>query len=320
MENTINICFAADNNYAKYMGLALMSILKSAKTEDSLHFFILDNQIKQEEKDKIASLKKIKDFQITYLPIKEKYFDNLHTIQKGLSLTAYARFLVPSLIEAEKVLYLDCDVFVRRSLADLFNTDISNYYMAGSLDLGIKKKYLNERFKDKNFYKNYLNSGVLLINNKKWKEENITEKLFDYANNNSTSLKYSDQDCLNYILNTKKLKLSPTYNMRNYYYDPYLINKQANKQEILAAQKDPAIRHFKPWLKNNLKPFRQEYIEMMKQSPWAEFVPEDDLSLASFLNSLYWYWRRYPLFFLTPKFYIRMKYNGFKNTVLEVIE
>ena len=156
MENTINICFAADNNYAKYMGLALMSILKSAKTEDSLHFFILDNQIKQEEKDKIASLKKIKDFQITYLPIKEKYFDNLHTIQKGLTLTAYARFLVPSLIEAEKVLYLDCDVFVRRSLADLFNTDISNYYMAGSLDLGIKKKYLNERFKDKNFYKNYL--------------------------------------------------------------------------------------------------------------------------------------------------------------------
>ena len=67
--NKINICFATDNNYAKYMGLALMSVLKSANEEDDLHFFILDNQIKQEEKDKIATLQKIRPFQITYIPI-----------------------------------------------------------------------------------------------------------------------------------------------------------------------------------------------------------------------------------------------------------
>ena len=35
------------------MGLALMSVLKSANKEDNLHFFILDNNIKQEEKDKL---------------------------------------------------------------------------------------------------------------------------------------------------------------------------------------------------------------------------------------------------------------------------
>ncbi|MBR4508182.1 MAG: sulfatase-like hydrolase/transferase [Elusimicrobiaceae bacterium] len=138
---TINICFATDNNYAKYMGLALMSILKSANKEDKLHFFILDNQIKQEEKDKIATLKKIKDFEITYISINDEIFKNCHANQKGLSLTAFARFLVPWLIEVDKLLYLDCDIFVRKSLAPLFSslkTDlfklkikiISIYYLA----------------------------------------------------------------------------------------------------------------------------------------------------------------------------------------------
>ena len=74
----INVCFATDNNYTKYMGLALMSVLKSANKEDALHFFILDNQIKQEEKDKIATLQKIKPFEITYIPISEHMFKNLH--------------------------------------------------------------------------------------------------------------------------------------------------------------------------------------------------------------------------------------------------
>ncbi len=317
---TINICFATDNNYAKYMGLALMSILKSANKEDKLHFFILDNQIKQEEKDKIASLKKIKDFEIIYIPINDEMFKNCHANQKGLSLTAFARFLVPWLIEVDKLLYLDCDIFVRHSLAPLFNTDISNYYMAGALDFAIKGSYLISKFGNGVLPSDYVNTGVLLINNKKWKEESIADALFKYAGTHSEDLHYADQDCLNYLLTLKILKISPTWNMRNHCYDPYLVHKQPNKAEIIKAQKDPAIRHFKPWRKNNISEFRQEYIEMMKTSPWAEFIPKDVLSFINFIKIAFKYWLRYPLCFLSPKFYIRIKYRGFKNTILGVIE
>ena len=316
----INICFATDNNYTKYMGLALMSILKSANKEDKLHFFILDNQIKQEEKDKIATLKKIKDFEITYISINDEMFKNCHANQKGLSLTAFARFLVPWLIEVDKLLYLDCDIFVRKSLAPLFNTDISNYYMAGAVDFAVKKSYLISKFDDTTLPAEYLNSGVLLINNKKWKEESIADALFKYAGTHSEDLHYGDQDCLNYLLHSKILKISPTWNMRNHCYDPYLVDKQANKAEIIASQKDPAIRHFKPWRKNNISEFRQEYIEMMKTSPWAKWTPKDDLSFINFIKIAFKYWLRYPLCFLKPKFYIRIKHRGFKNTILGVID
>lgn len=317
---TINICFATDNNYAKYMGLALMSILKSANKEDTLHFFILDNQIKQEEKDKISTLKKIKDFKITYIPINDEMFKNCHANQKGLSLTTFARFLVPWLIDVDKLLYLDCDIFVRKSLAPLFNIDISNYYMAGVVDFAVKKSYLLSKFNDKTLPIKYLNAGVLLINNKKWKTESIADALFKYAGTHSEDLHYGDQDCLNYLLNSKILKINQTWNMRNHCYDPYLVNKQANKAEIIAAQKDPAIRHFRPWKQNNINEFREEYIEMMKNSPWAEWAPKDDLSFINLLKIVFKYWLISPLFFLKPKFYIRVKHRGFKKTILGIID
>ena len=318
--NKINICFATDNNYAKYMGLALMSVLKSANKEDNLHLFILDNNIKQEEKNKIATLQKIKPFKISYIPINEEMFKGCHFRAGKITVTTYARFLAPKLINEDKLLYLDCDIFVRKSLAPFFNMDISNCYMAGVIDFAVKEKYLLSRFKDKTLFGNYLNAGVLLINNKKFKEENIADALLKYAAENSLTLKYADQDCLNSLLHSKILKVSPTWNMRNHCYDPYLVNKQPNKQEILEAQKNPAVRHFKPWRKNNISEFRNEYIEMMKESPWKEFTPEDDLSLKNFLKILYKYWLRYPAFFITPKFYIRVKHLGFKNTILRVID
>ena len=318
--NKINVCFATDNNYAKYMGLALMSILKSANKEDNFHFFILDNKIKQEEKNKIATLQKIKPFEITYLPISDENFKDCRFNAKKITVTTYARFLIPSLIKEEKILYLDCDIFVRKSLAPLFNTDISEYFMAGVKDIGLSKKYILSKFKGTIEPDDYINAGVLLINNERWQRKSIADDLFNYAGTHSADLKFADQDVINYILRSGFLKINPTWNMMDDYFDPYYCLKQKNKNEILEAQKDPAIRHFKPWKPNNTKEFREEYIEMMKTSPWAEFTPKDDLSLLNFLKILYKYWLRYPVFFLTPKFYIRVKHLGFRNTILRVVD
>ncbi|MBO4707164.1 MAG: glycosyltransferase family 8 protein [Elusimicrobiaceae bacterium] len=316
--NRINICFATDNNYAKYMGLALMSVLKSANKEDNLHFFILDNNIKQEEKDKIATLQKIKPFEITYIPINEGMFKGCHFREGKITVTTYARFLAPKLINEDKLLYLDCDIFVRKSLAPFFNIDVSNYYMAGVCDIGMNRNYIANKFNGAIIPENYINAGVLLINNKKFKEENIADTLLKYAAENSLTLKYADQDCLNYVLREGIKLIDPTWNAMDSYFDPYVILKQKNKFDLLSI--DPAVRHFKPWKVNNAREFREEYIGMMKESPWKEFTPKDDLSLKNFLKILYRYWLRYPAFFLTPKFYIRVKYLGFKNTILRVID
>lgn len=56
----INVCLACDDNYAKYAGVVIASILDSANPDDSLCFYILDGGIKSKNKDKILALKDIK--------------------------------------------------------------------------------------------------------------------------------------------------------------------------------------------------------------------------------------------------------------------
>lgn len=55
------------------------------------------------------------------------------------------------------------------------------------------------------------NSGVLLINAKKWREENITEKIWQSVQN-SESLRYADQGLLNDYFSEDYLRLSDKYN------------------------------------------------------------------------------------------------------------
>ena len=316
--NKINICFASDNNYAKYMGLAIMSILQSADSGDALHFFILDNKIKQEEKDKIAKLYKIKPFEIDYLPISDDNFKDCCFNERTITVTTYARFLIPSLIDKKKIIYLDCDIFVRKSLAPLFNIDISDYYMAGVSDIGLNQKYILNKFRGMIEPEDYINAGVLLINNERWQRKSIADALFEYAGSHSSDLRFADQDCINYILRSGFKKISPTWNMMDDYFDPYYVLKQKNKKEIIQIQKDPAVRHFKPWKRNNTKEFREEYIEMMQKSPWSEFVPKDDKGVWYFIKIFFRFWLKYPIFFLVPKFYLRIKYMGFIKTITRI--
>ena len=50
----INVCLACDDNYAKYAGVVIASILDRANPDDSMCFYILDGESNQ--KIKIKSL------------------------------------------------------------------------------------------------------------------------------------------------------------------------------------------------------------------------------------------------------------------------
>ena len=44
----INVCVACDNNYAKYAGVVIASVLASSDKDDILHFYVLDGGIEEE--------------------------------------------------------------------------------------------------------------------------------------------------------------------------------------------------------------------------------------------------------------------------------
>jgi lipopolysaccharide biosynthesis glycosyltransferase len=113
--------------------------------------------------------------------------------------------LFPSVNE---LLYIDSDIIINKSLDSLFNYDISDYYLAASFEFW---QYMMEVYKYKkhnvekpNFY---FNSGIMLFNLKKIREEHIPEKLWEtkYNSYNLPNAKKQcmDQDALNAVLAKK---------------------------------------------------------------------------------------------------------------------
>lgn len=310
-DKKIHICFASDDNYAPYMGLAILSILTHACDTDRFHFYILDNKISKTQKEKIQSLSVKHPFEITFLPLDENVFSGCKTHSKNWTLSIFGRYLIPWLIPRDKVLYLDCDVMVRTSLYPLWQTDLTGYYLAGIPDYNvIHRGKIKERFGGEMDPKEYVNSGVLLINNKKWREEDITRQLLEYSVQNADHLVWPDQDAINFICRKGKKMLSSSWNLMGYVYKRDLYKDFPDYCRILKESENVYIRHFHPWKKNFFIPHREEYLTMMRQSPWKDLMPKDDPKPLAWAKMVTRYLWRHPFCFLLPKFYKRWYYRG----------
>jgi len=96
------------------------------------------------------------------------------------------------------VLYLDSDTIVTRSLNELFEIELGDKLLAAA-----KVIYgLEDRF----------NSGVLLVNNKLWKEENIQATLIEITDRDHETLPESDQTVFNRVAGGRYIVLDDTYN------------------------------------------------------------------------------------------------------------
>ena len=126
MTDKINVCLACDDNYSKYAGVVIASILANADPQDRLNIYILDGGIKEENKQKIQSLKNIKDCEISFITIDESMFEEykkIPTLQHISFATFYRLKLTTLLPDIHKIIYFDCDMAVVSSLQELFETD-----------------------------------------------------------------------------------------------------------------------------------------------------------------------------------------------------
>lgn len=248
----INICMSTDENYVNYMATAIVSILKNANISDELHFYILCNKISEKSKKYLRTLNKFKDFYIEFFDIDINDFKHFPAGGAHISNTTYFRYKIAEMLpELDKIIYLDCDIIAKQSLADLFNTDISNYYLGGIEDVG----YYYWRFFNPEKYIHiesfYINAGMLLINMKAWRDNNLYKKLIDYTNKEANNIKIGDQDVINCVCARQIKKLDYKWNVQDSFYRKLEPSLNHNKKQIFDAAKNPAIIHytskFKPW-------------------------------------------------------------------------
>lgn len=257
--NIVPIVFAFDNNLILPACVCIYSLMMNAKEDTFYDIFILHSAHVALEKENLDKLTQFyKNCRIQYRQVDDT-FDSSFEI-RGITTPAYYRLLIPELIsEYDKVIYSDADIIFRMDLSELYNVDITPYYLAATRDIGLN--FSDEGIKYISSVEGlrqgqYLQSGFIMMNCKKMLQDKLVDKFRNLA---QKKLKYQDQDILNLTCGEEVLFLPIKYNMTDYSY--YFLNKEQYKiVSILAGENvDEAINHgnihfngHKPWKKYSI--------------------------------------------------------------------
>lgn len=194
----------------------------------------------------------------TVVPVNDNEFNDVR-LDSGFPLATAYNILAPKhfISENGRALYLDADMVVTEDLASLFdrnmNTAVAAVVDAHVAVTGSPSMWRPWREESVDPLSAYLNTGTLLIDLDKWREDEITEKTLMYL------AKYEmpcvDQDALNLVLRGNFDRLEPRYNMMPYHLLTMFRNADLveTPEDIERAVVDPAIIHFhrsffgKPW-------------------------------------------------------------------------
>jgi len=209
----INLLFTGNDKIFEGLSISLLSIVKHCNQPLNVYVLTMDlhelnpnympitqNMVDILETNikKVNAESKINLCDITNI-FKEKNKDSAN-MENSYSPYAFLRLLADEVHEIpDKILYLDVDIVVGADISELYNYDIADY------DYGAVKDYYGKWF----INPKYINSGVMLLNMKKIRENRLFEKCRHLVN--TKKMMFPDQSALNKYAD-KKLFLPSKFN------------------------------------------------------------------------------------------------------------
>lgn len=273
----INIVLATDKNYAQHAAVTITSILCNTTQQSNIQFYIIDDNIDDDNKTKLQDTVKQFNSNIIFVKIPENSLNQVF-VSGGITRAAYFRLAIPNILPktVNKVIYLDCDLIVLDDIVNLWNLDMYQKPVAATEDFGIlsstskcREKEINLNWKKEY---SYFNSGVLLIDVMLWRKNNYASQLIELVQTHK--FRHHDQDALNYLFmnNWTSLPLCwnvipPVFNM-----NLSIIKNKIMRQNALKALNNISIIHYaggyKPWEYKIYKGFNEGYYEYLGKTEY----------------------------------------------------
>lgn len=278
-ENEFDIVYITDNNYFLPTRASVKSAIKNSEGK-KLNIFIIGVDIDKDIVDYFNILKK-DNINIKVLEYSNE-FNDVEIDHIYLSKAALYKFKLADIFkDLDRILYLDGDILLNQGYLSIFNYDVSNYYMGAVVDMQAEKLLDRATFIGNN---KYYNSGVMLLNLKKMRQDNCYEKLLEYHINNEE--RFMDQDAINKVMGVNVLEMNLGYNYMNsntYFFtnEEMATFYNLNVDEIDAIVDNPYVLHMtgerKAW--NDLYSY--------KGNRWLELTDEEDTlsAIACFFKS-----------------------------------
>ena len=287
----IVLVFAGDEGYALPMGAAIYSALVNLSAERAVEIFVLDGGIgaesKQRMKQVVASVDDVHARLHFVQPSSMSFSEYTFRTLEQFNETIYYRLLIPELIPQQftKAIYLDADVIVEANLDRLWTHEMDGHAL-----LAVPERTVSDpewgvaQWRELGLDPNapYFNSGMLVLNLRRWREEAIGHRIMKYLTDQREALNYpGDQEGFNAILCGDWKPLDWKWNVVSSIFDSTDKSEFAQKQnqsEISDARYDdllnrPYIIHYtgysiRPWEPGGTHPKRKRFYHYLRQSGW----------------------------------------------------
>lgn len=296
----VNIVYASDDKFAEILAVSLVSLYDNNKNISNINVFVFDSNISDENKVKLETISKsygrTNIIWLKAINISEKLNINV-SLDRG-SLSQYARLFVDSVLpqNIQRVLYLDCDIIINKSIIELWNLNLHGKTIAALNDAFSKwyRRNINLDVNDVMF-----NSGVMLIDMDRWRTQKIEERLLSFISKKKGYIQQGDQGALNNVLSKDVYCFEPKFNSVTIFYDfsyKELLSYRKpagnyyTEEDLCNAVNDAVIIHYttsmfslRPWFAGCKHQYAYKWDEYKSISPYNDNEPWE-LSESTFIS------------------------------------
>ena len=246
LEDKKAVVFAGDYAYIRQIETAMKSLCRH---NSHVKVYVLNQDIPQEWFSRLRLyVQEIGGDLIDCKLIGQQFQMNWSNKLPHINHMTFARYFIPDFVTEDKVLYLDSDLVVTGDLTSLFEVDLGENYLAAArscFGAGVG-----------------FNAGVLLIDNKKWKSNNIRQQLVELTEKEHENVGEGDQSILNILFQNSYYQLEDTYNFQ-IGFDAGAAEKNHAFVFEIPLTPLPKILHYispdKPWKQFSVGRLREEW-------------------------------------------------------------
>lgn len=285
----IAVVLSSSDFFAPYLGVCIRSIVLTASSENNYDIIVIERGISDKNKERVRSIAAgHSNISIRFLNVAQQIKDaNFYVNSDRISQETYYGLLTPWFLpNYQKLIIMDCDMIVKRDIADLYNTPLNGNIGGGVNDV-VLQGWLNDPKNDTySYYVNDLhitnpfkcfNGGLILLDLEKYRSIFTWSEVMNYIN--KYKLRVVDQDIFNILLEGRSELLDVRWNHMIYLkgaISSAIGNAPAAAQKLyFESQKEPYIIHYasenKPWLNPELE-FADDFWSVARQTVFYEVI------------------------------------------------
>ena len=273
----INVAFITDKNYSLATATACNSIINSKNKDTVLRIYVISTDLPEVVRTCFTKISQA-DAEIIVVSTVNR-LEHLAIDHPHVSSAALVKFDLPNIFpQLDRILYLDGDIVCLADLYDLYHLSLGDHYAAVVKDMAAM---VDEGHHSKMGHASYFNSGVMLLNLSKMRDDNIPEKLIEFKSQR-TYQHFMDQDEFNVVFGENVIYMPPSHNLmernfnhsisetaqfyeteygkfKNMLYSP-VLKHLTNYPKVWCRPKD---RDFELWIKYLPAPLVSDYIQFL---------------------------------------------------------